>query len=71
MIGGVRAIEGVRPEVMYSKEQWSQATGLGEDALRVARRNGLPLLYCHRKAFVYGKDWIEYVRSAGKAAKDE
>ncbi len=48
---------------VYGKDQWKQATGLGETAWQQARRNGLAVLSCHGRSFVTGRAWLEYIEA--------
>lgn len=55
----------IRADSIYTLHELGERTGLGQAALRVARRNGLPIKRIGRRAYVLGKDLIEYVDRAG------
>lgn len=61
----------IDPALQYPLELFEQIAGLGRAALREARRKGLRVRYVHGRAFVLGRDWLEYCDSAGKGSKDE
>jgi len=51
----------VEPQAIYTKEELLQRVGLRDDGYRAARRNGLRVVEKHRRVFILGSDWIEYV----------
>ena len=53
---------------IYSFEDFQRRTGLGVGALRVARKRGLKVFYCHNRAFIRGADWDAYVSAASTEA---
>jgi hypothetical protein len=60
----------VRPEELYTLQEFKHRLGISDSTLRAARRSGLRVCYIHRHAFVYGRDWIDYVlHSQGKASQ--
>lgn len=56
----------IRPEVLYRLDEIKRRSGLGAWAFRQARRNGLNVLYLGGRAFVFGQDFIDYVRRVGQ-----
>jgi hypothetical protein len=44
---------------IYGVEGFHRQSGLGSGALRAARRDGLPVYYCHNRAFIRGEDWYD------------
>ncbi|QDT70347.1 hypothetical protein MalM25_32950 [Planctomycetes bacterium MalM25] len=53
----------VCPDNLYTLTEFKSRVGLSEGALRKARRAGLRVRYAHRRGYVLGGDWIDYVRS--------
>ena len=45
----------------YSLDDFKTRNGLGDTGLRAARRAGLKVRYAHKRGFVLGADWIEYL----------
>lgn len=54
----------IRPDELYDIETLMKRVRLGPSAIREARRAGLKVHYVHRRAYVLGGDWIEYVLSS-------
>lgn len=48
----------------YPLDVFAAAAGLGRAALREARRNGLKVRRVHGRAYVFGSDWLDYLRKA-------
>lgn len=51
----------IQPGVLYTLPEIKRRSGLGEWALRTARRNGLRVIYTGGRAFVRGSDFIKYL----------
>lgn len=51
----------VRPDELYTLEEFKHRLGISSSTLRAARRSGLRVCYIHKHAYVYGRDWIDYV----------
>jgi hypothetical protein len=51
----------IRPDELYTLNELKHRLGITNSTLRAARRSGLRVYYKHRHAYVYGRDWIEYV----------
>ncbi|HET6324659.1 MAG TPA: hypothetical protein VFG04_08160 [Planctomycetaceae bacterium] len=50
----------IEPQIVYSLSEFSKRTGLGESALRTARKFGLKVLELGGRRFVRGRDWCAY-----------
>jgi dienelactone hydrolase len=55
----------IRADSLYTLDEARQRTGLGQAALRTARRNGLKVKRIGRRGYVFGADLIEYFRNIG------
>ena len=51
----------VRPDELFTLEAFKHRLGITDSTMRKARRNGLRVYYRHKLAYVYGRDWIDYV----------
>ena len=51
----------INPDELYTLKAFTRRLGIREATLRSARRAGLRVYYVHKHAYVYGRDWIEYV----------
>lgn len=54
--------QAIEPNVLYRLEELKKRSGLGDWAMRTARKNGLKVIRKAGKAFVFGGDFIEYMR---------
>lgn len=54
----------INPDELYTLNAFTQRLGIRASTLRSARRAGLQVYYVHKHAYIYGRDWIEYVRSS-------
>ena len=61
----------VHAEELYTLEELKRRLGIGDGALRVARRSGLVVRYAHRLGYVYGRDWIDYILSRSPSGNAE
>jgi len=59
----------IEPEVLYELSEAMRRTGWGKAGFRQARRNGLPVRYVGRRAFVLGSALINYIQTEGKKDK--
>lgn len=59
----------IYPHALYTLDALKRTLGLKDAALRTARRAGLPVYYCHGRAFVIGEDWIGYVKSSSRTGR--
>jgi hypothetical protein len=51
----------INPDELYTLKAFTRRLGIREATLRSARRAGLRVYYVHKHAYVYGRDWIDYV----------
>jgi len=51
----------VRPEELYPLSVFQKRFGIGECTLRSARSAGLVVRYIHKRAYLLGRDWIQYI----------
>ena len=51
----------IEPQHLYTYDGITQRLGVSRKTIRAAIRNGLKVSRAHRKAFILGKDWIDYV----------
>lgn len=54
----------INPDELYTLKAFTRRLGIREATLRSARRAGLRVYYVHKHAYVYGRDWIDYVLSS-------
>lgn len=59
----------VEPHILYPLPDLQARTGLGNAAMRTARRAGLVVKYAGGRGYVLGRDFIEYVETNGKDEK--
>jgi len=52
----------IRADTLYTRDAFMARLGFKDAAWRSAYRQGLRVRYCHGRAFVYGGDFIEYIR---------
>ena len=52
------------PDELYTLKAFTERLGIRASTLRSARRAGLRVYYVHKHAYVYGRDWIDYVRNS-------
>jgi hypothetical protein len=57
----------IRPDEVYTLEEFKGRVGFKDAALRAARRNSLKTLEAHGRKFVRGQDWIDYLARMQKA----
>lgn len=55
------AREGIHSSAVYSLQDFQAITGLGDAALRQARRKGLPVATIGRRKYVRGGDFHAYL----------
>lgn len=60
---GPRNLAPIEPSVAYPLADFQARTGLGTAGLRTARKNGLRIIYRHRRGFVLGSDFIAYLNA--------
>jgi hypothetical protein len=59
----------IEPHVLYPIDDLKARSGLGIAAIRTMRRSGLQVRYAGGRAYVLGKDFIDYVIKHGKSEK--
>ena len=76
MATGDDSVTGViNPDELYTLKAFTRRLGIRAATVRSARRAGLRVYYVHKHAYIYGRDWIDYVlaspeRHGGKSASD-
>lgn len=65
----------INPDELYTLKAFTRRLGVQASTVRAARRAGLRVYYVHKHAYVYGRDWIDYVlnsqdRRNGKSAAE-
>jgi hypothetical protein len=55
----------IQADSLYTLEEFKKRLQVKDATLRAARRAGLQIRYLHGRAFIIGRDWIEYVCAAG------
>jgi hypothetical protein len=55
----------INPDELYTLQAFTRRLGVRAATLRTARRAGLRVYYVHKHGYVYGRDWIDYVRATG------
>jgi len=61
MLGTDEASGVIKPDELYTLKAFARRLGVKASTLRSARRAGLKVYYVHKHAYVFGRDWIEYV----------
>lgn len=51
----------INADELYTLKAFTQRLGIRAATLRSARRAGLQVYYVHKHAYIYGRDWIDYV----------
>lgn len=54
----------INPDELYTLKAFTRRLGVQASTVRAARRAGLRVYYVHKHAYVYGRDWIDYVLSS-------
>ena len=52
---------------IYTLDEFSLRTRLGDAALRQARRDGLRIVYIHGRGFISGQEWLRYLTAKQSA----
>jgi len=58
---------GICVHTIYPLTEFQARTGLTDSAMRAARRRGLPVLRSGKRAFVWGQDFLDFLK--GKNAE--
>lgn len=61
----------IEPDHLYTLQAFTQRLGIRAATVRAARRSGLRVYYAHRLAYIYGQDWIDYIRSQHQSPQEE
>jgi hypothetical protein len=61
----------INPEELYTLEAFKRRLGVRDATLRTARRAGLRVYYVHKHAYIYGRDWIDYVLKSQNGSNSE
>ncbi|MBB02727.1 hypothetical protein GYB59_06275 [bacterium] len=48
-------------DASYSLQEFKERTGMGRAAMQQARRKGLVVRRAHKRGYVLGRDWINYL----------
>ncbi len=59
----------IEPQTLYSLEQFKQVSGMGNWALRQARKAGLKMLKVGNRKFVKGQVFIDFLDSQNERTK--
>jgi len=51
----------INPDELYTLAAFTRRLGIRQATVRSARRAGLRVYYVHKHAYIYGRDWIDYV----------
>ena len=51
----------INPDELYTLKAFTRRLGIRQATVRSARRAGLRVYYVHKHAYIYGRDWIDYV----------
>jgi hypothetical protein len=60
-----RILSPIRSDELYSLAVVRRLTGWGDAAIRAARKNGLRMLYLHKRVFCRGADLLRYIEANG------
>jgi hypothetical protein len=52
----------IEPDAVYTKEEFLARTGLKDESYLQAVRHGLRVTHKHKRVFIIGRDWIEYLQ---------
>ena len=56
----------IEPAAVYTLPEFMGRTGFTKSAMREARRKGLKVRRIGKRAFVFGRDAIEFIETTGK-----
>jgi hypothetical protein len=55
----------IRIDEVYTLAEFQRRTGLKRNAMRTARRRGLPVRQCGRNKYVVGAEWVTFLQTVG------
>lgn len=61
----------IEPNCLYTLREFQKRIGVAASTLRAARRAGLKVHYVHRQAYVYGRDWVDYVLASNRTSPQD
>lgn len=62
--------EPIRADEVYTLAEFMRRVGFKEGAMKEARGRGLRVTYTSTRAFVRGRDWLEYLDREGRASDE-
>jgi hypothetical protein len=63
------ALGPIEPDVVYPLPDLKARSGMGNTALRTARKSGLKVMYAGGRAYCKGSDFIEWLEQNSQATK--
>ena len=57
----------IEPQHVYTLAEFQQRTGMGECAMRTARRAGLKVVRFKNRSFVRGSDFLEFLDNVARS----
>lgn len=54
----------IQGDSLYTLEEFKKRLRVKDATIRAARRAGFRIRYLHGRAFIFGRDWIDYVCAA-------
>lgn len=57
----------IEPQHLYTYDAITRRLGVSRKTIRAAIRKGLKVSRAHRRAFILGQDWIDYVVDEGRS----
>lgn len=58
----------IEPQTLYSLEEFKQVSGMGNWALREARKAGLKMLKIGNRKYVKGQSFIDFLESVNETS---
>ncbi|EDL58368.1 hypothetical protein [Gimesia maris] len=58
----------IEPDTLYSLDQFKQVSGMGNWALREARKAGLKMLKIGNRKYVKGQSFIDFLESVNETS---
>ena len=58
----------IEPQHLYTYDAITRRLGVSRKTIRSAVRKGLKVSRAHRRAFILGQDWIDYIVAQGRPA---